>query len=360
MQFRQTPEGKNVFISIDSRVSAHNPLYKSLKAKSFTDGDITLHFILFDILYSPDVSMTLSQITAEVDSYLLHFSDPKTFDESTVRKKLKEYISEGLIETEKKGKTVYYRRVQDDIIPDSDVLDYFSEVLPCGVIGSFLLDKQIDHESHFAFKHHYITGALDSEILCALFSAMNEKRSVTIESYNPHKERTTESHVIPLKIMVSAQSGRQYLIAYNTRFKKITSFRVDNIISVTPSDVSDRFDDLQKTFEDMLPHMWGVSTQSRSGARLEHVEFTVRYSSDEQHIKNRLEREKRCGHVKYLDDNTSVFSADVYDSSELIPWIRTFICRITDIHFSNEELQRQFKDDIAQMYALYGLEGEKT
>ena len=50
MQFRQTGEGKNVFLSIDSRLSNHNPLYKGWKTKSFTDGDITLHFILFDIL----------------------------------------------------------------------------------------------------------------------------------------------------------------------------------------------------------------------------------------------------------------------------------------------------------------------
>lgn len=59
MRFRQTPDGKNVFISIDSRVSRHNPLYKAWKTKSFTDGDITLHFVLFDILSSPDVSLSL-------------------------------------------------------------------------------------------------------------------------------------------------------------------------------------------------------------------------------------------------------------------------------------------------------------
>ena len=48
MSFVRTPEGKNVFISIDSRTSRHNPLYKAWKAKSFTDGDITLHFLIFD------------------------------------------------------------------------------------------------------------------------------------------------------------------------------------------------------------------------------------------------------------------------------------------------------------------------
>ena len=93
MSFRQTPDGKNVFISIDSRVSHHNPLYKAWKAKSFTDGDITLHFAIFDILSTPEIKKTAGQITDEIDrKYLSVFHEPKLFDESTVRKKLKEYV----------------------------------------------------------------------------------------------------------------------------------------------------------------------------------------------------------------------------------------------------------------------------
>lgn len=70
MRFRQTADGKNMFLSIDSRVTHHNPLYKAWKAKSFTDGDITLHFILFDILCSPEISLSLSEITEKIDEYL--------------------------------------------------------------------------------------------------------------------------------------------------------------------------------------------------------------------------------------------------------------------------------------------------
>ncbi len=359
MQFRQMPEGKNVFISIDSRVSGHNPLYKAWKTKSFTDGDITLHFILFDILSDSDICMTTGQITEQIDTYLSQFSKSKMFDESTVRKKLKEYVAEGLLAAEKKGKTVYYRRAKVTPLPDTDVLDYFSEVLPCGVIGSFLLDKAGQHEKHFAFKHHYITGAMDSEILYSLFVALREKRSITLQTVNRCKDRMVENHVVPLKIMISVQSGRQYLMAYMPRFKRITSFRTDNIVSVKSEEICERFDELENKLEGMLPHMWGVSTQSRLGDRLEHVEFKVRYADNECHIRKRLEREKRCGTVEHLDDNTSRFSADVFDASEMIPWIRTFICRITDIHFSNVQLEEQFKNDIKEMYALYGLEGDK-
>lgn len=64
----------------------------------------------------------------------------------------------------------------------------------------------------------------------------------------------------------------------------------------------------------------GVSTQGNTGARIEHVEFTVCYADEEKLIRNRLEREKRCGTVEHLDNNTSRFSADVFDASEVIPW----------------------------------------
>ncbi len=90
---------------------------------------------------------------------------------------------------------------------------------------------------------------------------------------------------------------------------------------------------------------------------MEHVEFTVKYEDNEEYIHNRLEREKRCGTVEKIDDHTSRFTADVFDASELVPWIRTFICRITEYSFSNKILESQFKEDIEEMYRLYGIEG---
>lgn len=356
MGFRQNAGGKNVFISIDSRAASHNPLYKAWKTKSFTDGDITLHFILMDIFASAQRALSLTEITEQIDEYLSVFPEPKTFDVSTVRKKLNEYISEGIVLGEKQGKSMYYSWTMEKCDLDRDILDFFSEIAPCGVIGSFLLDQVKEQGSHFSFKHHYITSAMDSEILCSVFMAIREKRSVILETYNRHKERVSESHVVPLRVMVSAQSGRQYLIAYAPRFRRILSFRTDHIASVKIGEVSERFDQMRQKLDEMQKHMWGVSTQNRWGNRMEHVEFTIRYGAGEKHIPKRLEREKRCGTVVHLDENTSRFTADVYDASELIPWIRTFICRITEIHISNEKLEEQFLEDIKAMYALYGLE----
>ena len=357
MQFRRSSEGKNVFLSIDSRVLCHNPLYKAWKAKSFTDGDITLHFILMDILADCEEALSLNKIVEKVYDYLSAFEVPKTFDESTIRKKLKEYVSEGIVQTEKAGKEVRYKRTESVPFYREDVIDYFSETAPCGVIGSFLLDKMGSHNEMLAFKHHYITGALDSDIVCSLFVAMRGKRNITMETTNRQKDTITENHVVPLRIMISAQSGRQYLMAYVPRFKRITSFRIDSIEKVKIDEECPEFDERKNTLNSMLLHMWGVSTNGRSGEHMEHVEFTVRYEDHERHIPQRLEREKRCGTVERIDDNTCRFSADVFDSSELIPWIRTFICRITEIRFSDKRIEESFKKDIEDMYRLYDMEG---
>jgi hypothetical protein len=105
----------------------------------------------------------------------------------------------------------------------------------------------------------------------------------------------------------------------------------------------------------MRPHLWGVSTQGQAGQPLEHVDFTVRYAPDEEHIPRRLEREKRCGTVEHIGPGVCRYTADVFDAGELIPWVRTFICRITAFHCSNPVVERKFRQDLKKMYRLYGL-----
>lgn len=358
MRFRQTTEGKNIFISIDSRSLRHNPLYKAWKAKSFTDGDITIHFILFDILHDPSVSLTAGEITRIMDEkYLSGFSAPRVFDESTIRKKLKEYVAEGLLIWEKTGKCVRYRR-SEGVLPDCvDALDFYSEAAPCGVIGSYLLDKAGSHQDHFAFKHHYITQALDSDILCRLFLAMGERRTVEAANLSRGAKHPAMLRILPLRVLISVQNGRQYLMAWLFSKKRITAFRLDRILSVKLLEVCEDFSLRREQLDRMQKHMWGVA--ARGGSSLEYVEFTVRYREDEQYIYERLQREKRCGTVEKLDDHSCRFSAEVYNINEMLPWIRTFLCRITELHFSDQVLEEKFRRDLNAMYAMYGVGGEQ-
>ena len=360
MGYTRTTDGKNMFISIDSRICAHNPLYRSLKAKSFTDKDITLHFILFDILSSPDISLTLSEILCRMDDYLGCFENPMMFDESTVRKKLGEYIREGIIVGTKQGRTMLYSRSETvDISCDTDAVHFFSETVPCGVVGSFLLDKLPRHSDNIFFKHHYITSALDSDVLASLFDAMHRKCEIAAVNTARHTSGTKTLNLVPLRIFISVQSGRQHLLAYQPHSKKLGSFRLDYLSDVKIGQCCAEFDHLRSQLDHCMQYMWGVNCRNNE-SRHEHVEFTIRVEDGEQHIVHRLEREKRIGTVEKIDDKHYRFLADVYDTSELIPWIRTFICRITKLDFSDRTTENRLRRDIGEMYKMYGIDGGDT
>lgn len=357
MSFKHTSDGKNVFISLDSKACGRNPLYNALRAKSFTDGDITLHFILLDILSSANNGLPLSFITESVDKYTAYAGSMRTFDESTVRKKLKEYIKEGIVESRKESKTVLYSLVNNaDVKLNPDALDFFSEVSLCGFLGSALLNgENKDRKNIFAFKHHYIADALDSGVLCDIFGFIGDRKYIKIEYLKRNSNEIIKKTVVPVKVSVSVQSGRQYLTAYSGAEKRFYSFRTDNILSATGGDVCENADEISAEFEKLTPHIWGVSMGSADILSLEHVGFEVEYSDNEQYIHARLEREKRGGTVTKTDKNHSRFDIDIFDSNEIIPWIRTFICRISRIDFSNKKTEEAFKSDLEKMYELYSI-----
>ena len=136
------------------------------------------------------------------------------------------------------------------------------------------------------------------------------------------------NRIIPLRVLISVQTGRQHLLAYLPEYNTFQSYRVDYLSNVKLEEVTPRFDELRHQIDQMQSKMWGVSTKRNKWGveKLEHVDFTVKVGDNEEYIVKRLYREKRVGSIEKIDDHTYRFTADVYDVSEMIPWIRTFIC----------------------------------
>lgn len=357
MGFRQSAGGKNVFLSVDSRTIPGNPLYHAFKAKSFTAGDVIFHFYVLDLLGDGSVC-TAGQILDQLwDNYLCLFEKEWQPDLSTVRKKLKEYAQLGLLETRKQGRELLYSLPKDTVAVEgwADALAFFSEADPLGIIGSTVLDKLPRIPDRYRFKHHYILYALDAQILLQLLTAIGDGHRVMIRNQNPHSGNETEHKVCPLKIFTSTQGGRQYLLCWHYEARKLTFFRLDYIQSVKDLGMEENPEKIRQKLETFLPFCWGVSTGvSRN---LEHLEMTVVYSEKEGHIPKRLEREKRNGKVEYLGEGVCRYSVDLYDAKEMLPWIRTFTGRITELKCSDESVVTRFYEDLEQMYSLYGGEG---
>lgn len=129
-------------------------------------------------------------------------------------------------------------------------------------------------------------------------------------------------------------------------------FRLDSIKSVTLLDKAENIEKLKESAKSFDSHLWGVS--SGDDRSLDHVEMTVFVGDNEEYIINRLEREKRNGKIIPVDSHHFKFVADVYDAVEMLPWIRTFTGRITNLTSTNSTMVETFNEDLKAMQFMYG------
>ena len=354
MSFRSTAEGKNIFISVDSRAVKSNPLYNAFKAKSFTNGSITLYFYILDLL-SERKELSLQEIVDGIsEKYLSDFENAEEFDVSTVRKKLKEYTDLGLLKTEKRGKENVFSLYENEMDYKSwaEALSFYSEENPLGVIGTFIPSEE-DSSVNFCFKHHYILNALDNDILCDILCAMGEHRCVEVSVTSKRKSGCIHTHnVFPMKVFISTQNGRQYLLCYHYSFRQPMFIRLDSIHSVKAGSEEKHFEKYLGYYEKLKENMWGVSLGEPFS--LDHIEMVIWVDRGEEYIVRRLEREKRCGKIERTDVNHVKFTADIYDAGEMIPWIRTFTGRIVKLSCSNKAVEKQVFEDFDALKKLYG------
>lgn len=355
MTFRQDGSGKRVFLSVDSRRIAQNPLYRAFKAKSFTDRDVTLHFYILDIL-AGGRALTAGQIADEIaENYLSRFDAPLALDESTVRKKLREYEGLGILSSEKCGRSLLYRRtdgLEADLPGLRDAIAFFSGDLPVGVVGSYLLDRLPPFESFFRFKHNYILYALDSEVTCSLLEAITGRRAVELTLFSPRRGREYTRALCPLRLYVSTQTGRQYILGYHYQGRRMAFQRLDMVKAVKVLTEEKQYAKYEEYYSGFRENLWGVSTGEEP--ELHRVEMVVHVGPDEGYIAERLRREKRCGTVERAGPESWRFTAEVYDASELLPWLRTFIGRIESLTCSDRAALETFREDLQQMREMYG------
>jgi hypothetical protein len=344
---------KRVFISLDSSKISQNPLYSAWKSKSFTDNDVMLHFYILDILKGdkPLNCESLTNIICEKSGVC--------FDPQTVRIKLNEYVKEGILNSNKVGKNLYYRLCEDYMHNLSycyenaiDGIKYYQEAAPFGVIGSYLLDNEEKKNDIFAFKHHFVVHTLEDKILLDILNAMREKRKIKFVNQSKRLGLTNTIWGIPLKIFVSSQSGRRYLTIYNENRQRFINHRLDYIKSVEELDCYESYDILREKLNNNLNKCWGVSFGGNHRGEM----FTMKLYIDEEreaHIINRLYREGRGGQLSKIDKNIYQYSKEVFDTNEIMHWVKSFTGRIISVECESKYVVNKFNKDMKRMYEMY-------
>lgn len=349
--------GSNISLAIDSNLLDTNPLFQVWKTKSFTDYDITLHFLILDLLQNRE-ALTADEITCRL------LSDYDTlFDTQTVRRKCNAYANLGLLEKQKSGKTVRYfldLTLTHWLKSNEAVFDAlaFYQLAECfGIVGNELSEQLDFYNRSFRVKHSFFVHTLEDEILLALTDAMNKKKSVRLTVKGTRGGTPATAVCVPLQIFVSTRSGRRFLCGYVDSSKRFSCFRLDSIKAVSLLEESDCYDERREQLDRNRRCLWGVSFQGSGRAHLERLTMSIQVSEpDEHYIAERLRREGRGGIVTRIKPDVYRYEIEVFDCNEMLPWIRTFIGRILSLSCTAKSVERRFYQDLQTMYNRYHIE----
>ena len=188
-------------------------------------------------------------------------------------------------------------------------------------------------------------------MLYDLLDIMNGNCNAEIKLFSNNMQKIKTYKVLPLKIYVSTYYGRRYVLVWNYIFKRFAFYRLDRIKEACKSNECTNKNEMMTRADTAVQKLWGVSFGKEN--YIEKLEMTVRIAKGEEYILKRLEREKRNGTIQKLANGDYKFMTEVYDASEMIPWIKTFTGRIVEIKCSNERVEKQIKEDFEMMKRIY-------
>ena len=352
MKWDYSGKSKSSFISVDCARIPTNPLYAAWKSKSFTANDIMLHFYILD---------TLKEAQLPVDELCDIISEKSevTFDVQTVRNKCNEYVRLGMLSCEKCGKAFLYTVSIQNVPVTAELLSavkFFQSAAPFGEIGSYILNHENESNNLFAFKHHYIAHTLENNVLFELLTAIRQNHIVKFENHSEKTGRTITSHALPLKIFVSAGTGRRFVCMYSLKTRRFSNFRLDYIKKVVLDEKVNNAPELKEKLNNNLNQVWGVSFGSRENSRLEIICMKLYIDeTQEQHIIERINREGQGGILEKTDENTFLYTKEMFDSTDISPWLKTFTGRILALEGTNGLVINRFYDDMERMATIYGI-----
>lgn len=349
--------GSNISLAIDSNLLDTNPLFQVWKTKSFTDNDIVLHFLVTDLL-SDGTKMSAEEITDRLLSEYEAF-----FDVQTVRRKCNSYYKEGLLNKEKKGKTVVFSldnapvrwlKANQNIL---DAVSFYQMAESFGMAGNHLLEHLDSQNRTFRVKHSFFVHTLEDEILFSILNAMNEKMSVALETRSSKNGMENTAHCVPLQIFASTRSGRRFLCGYVIKSRRFSCYRLDTVKRVTPLEKAGDYDMLLGKLNANREKLWGVSFQGKSRNHLDRLTMTLKITEPSEHyIVDRIQREGRGGTVTKIKENIYQYETEVFDCNEMLPWIRTFTGRILSLKCTDELVEKRFYQDLQTMYGMYQIQ----
>ena len=349
----------------------------------FTINDlITTIQIVFDT--NQDLLEVLNGIPGNAEHSELLFTLPK------VRARIQELSDIGIIV--KTSRDTY--RLSDDIFADleadelKDVLLLTQFFYNCSfltipgyylsaTIGEYVQSNFIEETDSFFnkqenpvffYKNHRLQNVIDDDITWAVLDAIHNTNAIQYK-YRTKSGFLKECTVLPIKLVIDYQYGRQYFFCYDYEYKVFNMQRLSSVSEVT---IARRIKSPQKyeffaekinkdtnlhrmynqVYSQYFEHVWNIAMSEKTSTVLIHFTFP---EGEYQKQLNRLKSTRHHGLITELGNGHVDFSVTVQSELELVPWIREYGAYAVVDAGTNPDLAGKIKIDWEEAMKQYGI-----
>ena len=354
-------EGKLVNHFPFSRYSGDkNYLWQSYCTKTFSPQDLNLYIAILQILDGCEFQKVSSIKEKILIDVIADSGTEENIFEPMLRNRLQDMAEIGILERRQNK----YRLTEDilseltsaELLKIYKLLDFYRDTLPISSLGynlqwlirehvKFWRGEDFNISPTFSVEDTFLQNILNDEIFYKLIVAIEQRNFIKIQFAYSGKIFS----VAPLKIILDRQYGRQYLFyvgekdaAFIRRLDAIINLEILEDKFYTRADFIDA--------EKILDNVWCAALNFSYGQEnkiLVEADFEIEDSLDWR-VLNRLECEKHIGKIEKLSDKHWLFSVEVIDPCELIPFIRSFgkyaKVRPSDAHNLAETLESNFEN----------------
>lgn len=218
----------------------------------------------------------------------------------------------------------------------------------------------------FFYKNHRLQSVIDDDVTWTILNAIHNT-DVIHYTYRIKNGDLLHFDVLPMKVIIDKQYGRQYFFGYNYSDQKYYIPRISSIVeinTVTDYDPCRKFECIpqlsEKTdlhtiynqiYDEHIDKVWNIALGDSSSTVNIHFSFP---ESDYAKLISRLRSTRRHGTIKELGNGRVDFSIVTKNELELVPWIRSYGAYAIVDSSTNPALAAKMKTDWEEALKNYG------
>lgn len=218
----------------------------------------------------------------------------------------------------------------------------------------------------FFYKNHRLQNVIDDDITWSILTAIHTKSAISY-TYKTKNGEQLQFDVLPMKIIIDKQYGRQYFFCYNYNDQKYYMPRISAISAISiydsfdsdklyealsPNDLADIHSAYNRIYIEQTEYVWNIAMGDNVTTVLIHFSFP-----EEEYNKqlSRLNATKHNGTITVLGDGKVDFCVKTCNELELVPWIRGFGSYAVVDSNTNPTLADKLKTNWEEALKQYGI-----